>query len=122
MSDVLERVFNLLMVATLLIASPLILAVVIALSNQWVSKQGREIAREEHKKVLTGKKVVNPFVSTAILSVKKEAKGFDQYSGHLIQTSATHCAIYDQANGVMIFPLSNVSRMVIHENKNIASK
>ncbi|MDR3578920.1 MAG: hypothetical protein P4L44_03035 [Oryzomonas sp.] len=47
---------------------------------------------------------------------KNESKGFDLYSGHLINTSATHCALYSKAKGVNIFPLSNVLRMVIHEN------
>lgn len=122
MSDATERIINRIIAVILVFASPLILAAIIALSSHLANKQGRENAKQEHNKILAGHASKGPFTSQAMLFVKNETKGFDQYSGYLIQTSATHCSIYNQANGVMIFPLANVSRMIIHENKNILSK
>ena len=89
---------------------------------RWVADQAKEYAKKEHQDILSGKPSTKPFPSRATLHVTNPAKGFDTYSGHLIQTSATHCALYDKGRGVMIFPLASVVRMTIAENKADASR
>lgn len=82
-----------------------------------IVNRAKENATKEHQMILAGKEKVEQFSSRAVLYVKSDSKGFDQYSGHLIQTSSTHAALYRKDTGVSIFPLANVSRMVIRENK-----
>lgn len=89
---------------------------------KWISDQAKESARKEHLMVLANATSNKPFTSRAILYVKNDSKGFDQYSGHLIQTSTTHAALYSKASGVSIFPLSTVSQLVIHENTKVNQK
>lgn len=84
---------------------------------KWIADQAKESARKEHQSILAGKEDGKPFSSPATLYVSKESKAFEVYSGHLILTSPTHAAIYSKSTGVSIFPLSNVSRIVIRENK-----
>ena len=83
----------------------------------WIIKQAKESARLEHQMILAGKEIGDQFTSRAVLYVKNETKGFNQYSGYIIKTSSTHTALYRKDTGVSIFPLANVNRMVIRENK-----
>lgn len=116
-SATVEKVITRLYILLFAIAASVFLVIVVAKTSQWASERGKAIARESHEEILSGKPSVKPFPSWATIAVSNPAKGFDQYSGHLIQTSSTHCALYSKATGVSIFPLVNVSRMVIHENK-----
>jgi hypothetical protein len=116
-SDTIDRIITTLYNLLLAIAVSVFLVIVIAKTSQWASERGNEIARQNHEEILSGKPSIKPFPSRATIVVSNSAKGFDQYSGHLIQTSATHCALYSKETGVTIFPLTNVSRMIIHENK-----
>jgi hypothetical protein len=116
-SDTIDRIITRLYTILLAIAASVFLVLVIAKTTQWASERGNEIARQRHEEILSGKPSIKPFPFRATIVVSNPAKGFDQYSGHLIQTSATHCALYSKATGITIFPLANVARMVIHENK-----
>lgn len=96
--------------------------VTILLPWGWIADQAKENARKEHQNILAGKEDNKPFSSRATIVVNNPAKGFDQYSGHLIQTSATHAALYRKDTGVNIIPLATVARMVIHENRATVKK
>lgn len=89
----------------------------VGLSCAWVADQAKKDARNEHTKIHSGKENSELFSSRATLHVKNESKAFDTYSGHLIQSSSSHVALYDKHKGMMIFPLSSVSRIEISENK-----
>jgi hypothetical protein len=115
-SDSVDRLITRLYILLLAIAASVFLVLVIAKTSQWASERGIAIASQSHKEILSGKPSAQPFTSWATIVVSNPAKGFDQYSGHLIQTSATHCALYTKATGITIFPLTSVSRLVIHEN------
>jgi len=81
----------------------------------WVSNTATSAARKEYEELVAGKPSTSPFAAEATIYIKNDSKGDELFSGHLIQTSATHCALYVPAKGVMIFPMSNVSRIIIHE-------
>lgn len=104
---------------TLIIGSFILVPVLLFLPCIWIGKEAKNNANQERAKLISGfvEKDAFPLQPRTILYVKNEAKGFDQYSGHLINTSATHCALYNTTKGVGIFPLTSVSRMVIHEVK-----
>ncbi len=116
-SDTIDRIITRLYALLLTIAASVFLVIFISKTSQWASERGKAIARQGHEEILSDKPSIKPFSSRATIVVSNSAKGFDQYSGHLIQTSTTHCALYSKATGISIFPLANVSRMVIHENK-----
>lgn len=80
-----------------------------------VANQAKKIAREEHEEILAGKENGKQFSSRALLRVKTDATAFAAYSGHLIQTSATHAALYEKHRGLLIFPLANVAMIEITE-------
>lgn len=94
----------------------LVLAVV-GLSCTWVADQAKKDASKERTEINSGEEKSKLFSSRATLLVKNESKTFDTYSGHLIQTSSNHIALYDKHKGMVIFPLSSVSRIEIPENK-----
>lgn len=121
-SDTIDKIITRLYILLLAIAASVLLVLVIAKTSQWASERGKAIASQSHKDILSGKPSVKPFPSWASIVVSNPVKGFDQYSGHLIQTSSTHCALYSKATGVSIFPLASVSRMVIRENKGIVTQ
>lgn len=116
-SEIIDRIITRLYILLLAIAASVFLVLVIAKTSQWAGERGKDIASQSHKEILSGKVSVKPFPSWATIVVSNPAKGFDQYSGHLIQTSSTHTALYRKDTGVSIFPLATVSRMVIRENK-----
>ncbi|WP_243373997.1 hypothetical protein [Geotalea sp. SG265] len=102
----------------LMAISALIFSVpIMAVTYLWAGERGDELARQVHKEIISGKPSTKPFSSRATLLITNPSKGFDTYTGHLIQTSATHCALYQKGRGVMIFPLASVARMEIAENK-----
>jgi len=117
MSDDHKRTINQFGIGMLIVALPLILTFAIAKTALWADNQGKEVAKSEYNRILTGSTERKPFDTRAVLYLKNASQGFDPYSGHLIRTSSTHCALYSKATGVSIFPLANVSRIVIHENK-----
>lgn len=83
----------------------------------WVANQAKESARKDHQEILAGKENGKQFSSLAVLQVKTDAPAFAAYSGHLIQTSATHVALYDKQRGLLIFPLASVVRIEIPERR-----
>lgn len=89
----------------------------VGLSCAWVDGQAKKDASKEHTEINSGKETNKRFSSRATLYVKNESKAFDTYSGHLIQSSSSHIALYDKDKGMMVFPLSSVSRIEIPENK-----
>ncbi|ACM21159.1 hypothetical protein Geob_2810 [Geotalea daltonii FRC-32] len=115
-SDTIERIINRLYLLILTVAASVLMVLVVAKTSQWASEQGKAIAKQNYKEILSGKPSTKPFTSRATLLVTNPSKSFDTYSGHLIQTSATHCALYQKGRGVLIFPLANIARMEIAEN------
>jgi len=89
---------------------------VVGLSCAWVAGQAKKDASKELTEINSGKETSKRFSSRATLYVKNESKAFDTYSGHLIQSSSSHVALYNKDKGMMIFPLSSVSRIEIPEN------
>jgi hypothetical protein len=112
MSDDINRFI----IGMLAVASPLLLTFAIVKSSQWAVNQGKEVGKTEYRKILSGSESKKASSSQAILYVKNDAKCFDLYSGNLITTSATHCALYRKKQGVNIFPLTSVARIIIHED------
>lgn len=117
MSDGQERIINRFVFGMLIVALPLALTFAIAITASWASKQGGEVAKSEYKRIDGVSAPFKQFSTQAILYIKNDSKGFDQYSGHIIKASATHTALYRKDTGVSIFPLATVSRMIIRENK-----
>jgi len=116
-SEIIDRIITRLYILLLAIAASVFLVLVIAKTSQWAGERGKAIARQNHEEIISGKASVKPFPSWATIVVSNLAKGFDLYSGHRIQTSSTHVAMYRKDTGLSIFPLATVSRIVIHENK-----
>lgn len=104
---------------TLIIGSFVLVPVLLFLPCIWIGKEAKKSANQERAKIISGfvEKEDFPLQLRIILYVKNESRGFDQYSGHLINTSSTHCALYNKAKGVTIFPLTSVSRMVVNETR-----
>lgn len=99
----------------------LILLYIVICSQQIITRANND-SKKWYAQIIANKPSDGPFTSKALLSIKNEHNAFDTYSGHLIKTSATHCALYDRNKGVMIFPLANVSRLVISNNGSPANK
>jgi hypothetical protein len=116
-SDAHDKLMTTISVVTGGIVVVLFSTFVFVLSCSSIASHAKESAKKEHDEIRAGTASNKPFTSRAVLYVRNESKGFDQYSGHLIQTSATHCALYSKATGITVFPLTNVSRLVIRENK-----
>lgn len=95
----------------------IIILAVVGLSCAWVAGQAKKDACKEHTEIHSGEENNKLFSSRATLHVKNESKTFDTYSGHLIQSSSSHVALYDKHKGMIIFPLLSVSRIEIPENK-----
>jgi len=99
----------------------LILYFIIICSQQTMIRANND-SKKSYAQMIANKPSDSPFSSRALVNVKNERSTFDTYSGQLIKTSATHCALYDKNKGVMIFPLANVSRLVICEHRASANK
>ncbi|NTW89140.1 MAG: hypothetical protein HGB26_08540 [Desulfobulbaceae bacterium] len=112
-----DKLVDVIGVLAVISGSIMLLLLLFILSCQWFSDEARESAKNERVRIKSGTigNEVFPHQPRVILYVKNESNGFDQYSGHLIKASATHCALYNTTKGVEIFPLPSVSRMVIHE-------
>jgi len=95
----------------------LFLLLTVVFPCKWVADQAKESARQEHQEILAGKESGKQFSAWAVLQVKTDATTFAAYSGHLIQISATHVALYDKQRGLLIFPLANVARIEIPERR-----
>lgn len=102
-----------------IIALFFLLLLLLILPWLWIVKEAKKSANQERAKIISGfvEKEAFPLQPRIIIYVKNESRGFDQYSGHLINTSSTHCALYNKAKGVTIFPLTSVSRMVVNETR-----
>lgn len=87
----------------------------IAYSFLLVSGQAKKQASKEYADILTGKEGNGHFSSRANLLVNNGSKTFDIYSGHLIQTSTSHAALYTRNRGIMIFPMATVARIELSE-------
>lgn len=94
----------------------LFLLLTVVFPCKWVADQSKECARKEHQEILAGKESGKQFSARAVLQVKTDTTTFATYSGHLIQISATHAALYDKQRGLLIFPLANVARIEIPEH------
>ncbi len=116
-TDAHDRVMNTVDLIFRAIAYVIVMIGIFVLSCNRMTNLAKETALKEHKRILSGEVGDQNFDSRAIIYLKNDTKGFDQYSGHLINTSATHCALYRRGQGVTIFPLANVARMDIRENK-----
>ena len=114
-SDNHERIINRFVIGMLIVALPLILTVAIAKTALWAGNHGKEVAKSEYKRILSGSAESKTFDTHAVLYLKNTSQGFDQYSGHLIKTSTTHAALYRKNKGMTIFPLANVARIEMPE-------
>ena len=96
---------------------PVALIYLFLLPCMWIEKEAKETANKERGKIVSGikDKATFPSQPRVVLYIKNESKSFDQYSGHLINTSATYYALYNKAKGVSVFPVTSVSRMIVHE-------
>ncbi|MDU0459903.1 MAG: hypothetical protein RW306_14355 [Geobacteraceae bacterium] len=121
-SDTHERTINRFVIGMLIVALPLVFTFAISKTASWANKQGEEVAKTEFERIDGVSAPPKHFGARTILYVRNEAKGFDQYSGHLINTSSTHTALYRKDTGVSIFPLANVARMVTSENKTMVKQ
>lgn len=82
---------------------------------QWSINQAKKDARKEYAEILSGKESGQLFLSRVKLQIKNESKTYVVYSGHLIQTSTTHAALYNKDRGMMIFPMANIARIEMSE-------
>lgn len=83
-----------------------------ALLCGWVDKQAKERAAKERTAILAGPADVARLPARARLYIKDDSKVFSTYSGHLIENSTTHAALFTRDKGMVILPMSQVSRIV----------
>jgi hypothetical protein len=113
-----EIIINCIGVIVGTISIPILLIFIFVYSSKWVSDQGNANARKEYEEILAGKPSKKLMLSKVTLIIRNDTKRFEEFSGYLIQTSATHCALYNLNKGVIVFPISNITRLILHENEN----
>lgn len=74
----------------------------------WTDGQAKEKVVKERKAILTDAPGRPP---SARLYVRNESKTFDIYSGHMINVSATHAALYSKDKGMVILPVSSIAKV-----------
>ncbi len=76
----------------------------------WTDGQAKEKAGKERKAISTN---APDKPLRARLYIKNDSKAFDVYSGHLINASATHAALYSKDKGMVILPVSSIARIEV---------
>lgn len=74
----------------------------------WTDGQAKEKVVKERKAILTDAPGRPP---SARLYVRNESKTFDIYSGHMINVSVTHAALYSKDKGMVILPVSSIAKV-----------
>lgn len=72
--------------------------------------QAKKKADDERKAILSDGSGKPPRTR---LYVRNEPNVFDVYSGHMINVSATHAALYSKNKGMVIFPVSSIARLEV---------
>ena len=88
-----------------------------ALLCGWVEKKAIQRAVRERTAIISGQASGVSLPTRAVLYVKNDSRVFTIYSGHLINNSATHAALYTGQNGMLILPMSQVARIEVRDQK-----
>jgi len=81
----------------------------------WTDGQAKEKVVKERKAILADGPGRPPSVR---LYVRKESKEFDIHSGYIINVSATHAALYSKDKGMVILPVSSITRVEVAQGEN----
>lgn len=113
-----DKLLNYLTIILGVLIIPLFVVLLFSYSTEFAAKKGKDAAEKKHKEFISGRGDKKPFGSKVSIVTKVEEKErATTYSGYLISTSTTHCAIFDDSRGVLIFPFSEILRIQIQENK-----
>lgn len=92
----------------------LVCMVGICLLWSWTSKQATERATKELTAIKVGKvHNIAGMQHRARLYVRNDSKIFEIYSGHMIETSSTHAALYTGNLGMVVLPISLITKIEI---------
>ncbi|BET57744.1 hypothetical protein GEO60473_07840 [Geobacter sp. 60473] len=86
-----------------------------ALLCSWADKEGKQRAARERTAIVSGQTRRVSLPERAVVYLKDDNRAFAIYSGHVIDNSATHAALYTGRSGMLILPMSQVVRIEVRD-------